>query len=871
MKKNIFVGCIIGLLLLFQNSLLAQGPTTQGREFWLTFMLTAEGGVYSPETSVIISAKNGATGTISNPRTGYSTSFSCPAGQVVKIVLPNSECYCGAHSEGSFNRGIFIQASDTISLYAASYMCCLFDATNILPEPALGSDHIIQTYPGHYYGSCFAIVAPQDNTIIDITPSVQTLGGHVAGVPYSITLNRGEAYQVVSQVATADLSGSRIVARDCKKIAVFAGDACTDIPTSGYGCCCDNLYEQIWPTWSWGQDFVITASLNRTADRIRITAANNATQVYVDGALRTTLNAAATYEFEINTTPAAHYISSDKPISVFLYLCDGGYAGSQGDPAMVWITPIQQGIKEVTFGTFPGSSLNQYVNIVVPTSGATTMRMDGNSIASDFNVVPSNPYYSYARKSISNGTYTLKCDSQFVAHVYGLGTIESYAYSAGSAVANLQASLFVNDVNSVDISPFQEYCLGDTIVFRANISGDYENIYWDFGDGATGQGDTCPHLYPTYGSYQVSMVVEWTDQGNSCNDSGFDTLSTPVRILQNDTVLHELVCYGFEYDTNGFYVAACYQDTFITKVYPTIWGCDSVVHLDLDVFPIDPITIPVTICKGDFYLQNGFQIIGQEVGYHTYMHYGTSVDGCDSTTILQVTVKPLPDPYLDELRIACTPKDFPILLNPGDFARYKWSTGETTQVLSVSEPGTYEVTVTSGDGCTASSAITIELHDVSAKITQSVEFCEDLVTTLYVETLAPHVEWSTGETTPEITVYQHGRYSVIAYNDYCETMTAITIEECPFNLFVPNTISPWLEDGKNDYFYISGDLDYIQEMEINIYDRWGKLAYHSTDKNFRWDGKVDGRWIPNNTFSYKLQIITVLNKKYVYKGHINVL
>ena len=102
-------------------------------------------------------------------------------------------------------------------------------------------------------------------------------------------------------------------------------------------------------------------------------------------------------------------------------------------------------------------------------------------------------------------------------------------------------------------------------------------------------------------------------------------------------------------------------------------------------------------------------------------------------------------------------------------------------------------------------------------------------------------------------------------------MTAITIEECPFNLFLPNTITPWLEDGKNDFFYLSGDLDYIQEMEINIYDRWGKLAYRSTDKNFRWDGKVDGRWLPNNTFTYKLQIVTILSKKYVYKGHINVL
>src|SRR5690606_39355245 len=56
--------------------------------------------------------------------------------------------------------------------------------------------------------------------------SAQTEGGRPAGVPFSITLQRGEVYQVRSP---GDLTGSRITTKipensTCKKIAVYRSE-----------------------------------------------------------------------------------------------------------------------------------------------------------------------------------------------------------------------------------------------------------------------------------------------------------------------------------------------------------------------------------------------------------------------------------------------------------------------------------------------------------------------------------------------------------------------------------------------------------------------------------------------------------------------
>ncbi len=71
------------------------------------------------------------------------------------------------------------------------------------------------------------------------------------------------------------------------------------------------------------------------------------------------------------------------------------------------------------------------------------------------------------------------------------------------------------------------------------------------------------------------------------------------------------------------------------------------------------------------------------------------------------------------------------------------------------------------------------------------------------------------------------------------------------NIFTPN------EDRLNDYFFPFYDKNYSQyqaskimeDYEIHIYNRWGKLVYETTSYNKPWDGRgPDGSAVPDGTY-----------------------
>ena len=99
-------------------------------------------------------------------------------------------------------------------------------------------------------GSQLGVVATANATTVTITPSVTT-GGRTVGVPYNVSLNQGQAYQLRNDVAGTDLSGT-IITSD-KPIAVFGGNECANIPTAV--AFCDHIVEEIPPTNTWGKSF----------------------------------------------------------------------------------------------------------------------------------------------------------------------------------------------------------------------------------------------------------------------------------------------------------------------------------------------------------------------------------------------------------------------------------------------------------------------------------------------------------------------------------------------------------------------------------------------------------------------------------------
>jgi gliding motility-associated-like protein len=87
-------------------------------------------------------------------------------------------------------------------------------------------------------------------------------------------------------------------------------------------------------------------------------------------------------------------------------------------------------------------------------------------------------------------------------------------------------------------------------------------------------------------------------------------------------------------------------------------------------------------------------------------------------------------------------------------------------------------------------------------------------------------------------------------------------------IFVPNTFTP-NGDGLNDVLYVRGD--YIDELELYIYNRWGQLVFETRDKNVGWDGTFKGELLRTDVFGYYLKCICYGQEEYFTRGNVTLL
>lgn len=90
----------------------------------------------------------------------------------------------------------------------------------------------------------------------------------------------------------------------------------------------------------------------------------------------------------------------------------------------------------------------------------------------------------------------------------------------------------------------------------------------------------------------------------------------------------------------------------------------------------------------------------------TYSVVATTADGCTASDTIMVSFGQPPQVSLGPTQTICPGES--IVLDPGPgFLTYNWVSGETTQTITVTQGGTYQVTVSNAPGCEASAFITI--------------------------------------------------------------------------------------------------------------------------------------------------------------------
>lgn len=439
------------LLLFFSEGQSQIKFSVKGKEFWFSILpnFASAGGVNAPASDSVlltISSEHNTSGVVENPAFGYSIPFTVSAYSVTEIPLPNNRA-ASLNSQVIDSTSIHIFAYDSITAFVANMQQYTRDATNLLPVQALGKEYMICSYSNTSIGiSQFVIIASEDNTQLNITPTCNTAGGNAAGVPFDITLNRGQTYLVQGATTGDDLTGTPITSIEsgtaCANYTVIAGTSCTNIPLGCYAC--DQIFSIMNPTAAWGNEYLVAPFQVDSLATYRIVALNDNSDIFIDGSLIVSLNSGEYYE--INHDSNAHCITSDSIFAVAQYM-QGVQCSSDGDPAMLMINSRDQGVLYAIFNTIDvaGTDDTNFVTIITDHPGIGTVVFDGNPLDSNqFIQFPGCTDYYYTYVSLTQGTHVVQSSVQFSLYVYGMTGADSYAYSAG---ATIPAKAEVQDVN----------------------------------------------------------------------------------------------------------------------------------------------------------------------------------------------------------------------------------------------------------------------------------------------------------------------------------------------------------------------------------------------------------------------------------------
>ena len=183
-------------------------------------------------------------------------------------------------------------------------------------------------------------------------------------------------------------------------------------------------------------------------------------------------------------------------------------------------------------------------------------------------------------------------------------------------------------------------------------------------------------------------------------------------------------------------------------------GCSDTASKTVSVNQSYQIQQTQSICQGESYNFNGQYLT--DAG--TYTQSLSTVNGCDSTVILTLTVKPKPTPYISGNTTVCQNQTTTLTANGG--ISYLWSNSSTGNSIPVSEGGIYTVTATNAEGCSNTASVTVTVNPLpSVNISGNSSFCQGDNVTL-TATGANTYAWSNSQSQATITVSNPGTYTV---------------------------------------------------------------------------------------------------------------
>lgn len=85
-----------------------------------------------------------------------------------------------------------------------------------------------------------------------------------------------------------------------------------------------------------------------------------------------------------------------------------------------------------------------------------------------------------------------------------------------------------------------------------------------------------------------------------------------------------------------------------------------------------------------------------------------------------------------------------------------------------------------------------------------------------------------------------------------DTVRGLLDVQNDFILYAPNTFTPDGDQHNQTWHVITEGLDF-NDFELEVYNRWGQLVWHSFDPDAEWDGTFNNTVIPQGSYNWKLR------------------
>ena len=496
--------------------------------------------------------------------------------------------------------------------------------------------------------------------------------------------------------------------------------------------------------------------------------------------------------------------------------------------------------------TRSSNNSNQAFTIPVSVSGSATMGVDFTNIPNSITFAPGQLEVSFSIEAFADS------DIEGIESIY----IDFGIPDPCGENDYIRVELAINDVEPVAVTVPEVVvtCPGQEVVLTANASGGGDGYNYLWSNGATTESIVVSPTQTT--NYSVTI----TDNCLGESSSGIGTVVVPVF----DPILVQAFS---DFVSDCPFVPA----TFLAEAsggagdYAFVWTNSSENIMgtgpSLDVAP------------------------GVSSQYSV-----TAIDLCgnEATDLVSyvITSPPL-FPFVRIDTLICLGDS--VLLEAsgtgglGEIAFFWPHSGETTANIWVSPSQTTTYTVEVSDECQTfikTASATVEISQVFADfIFNSNHYFENLP--IVFENTSQNANifywvFSTGYQSPNTHVTYafpaEGTYNITLYAENelgCSDSVTKSIAIRPEHyIYVPNTFTP---DGSriNDFF--SAKTINVVALQVVVFNRWGESVFSAQDVEFRWDGKYKGLPVPDGSYVYRIEYVTIDGEKGKILGHVNVL